>query len=123
MSATEELRRMLDERGVEWTESDSKYVKETCWPFMGELTAMFVEFDNGETRFSCDHWCFTPEQAIAATLGGGECEMVTSGTPCDGNTDKACTSCGAYNIGEYYDGNSHIAVAKFCPECGKAVKR
>ena len=65
-------------------------------------------------------------QAIAdelnATLGGGECEMVTSGTPCDGNTDKACTSCGAYNIGEYYDGQGHIAAPKFCPECGAKVK-
>lgn len=60
------------------------------------------------------------------TDGGEECEMVTSGTPCEGNTDKQCTVCGAYNIGEYYDGQGHIAVPKFCPECGakvKAVKR
>lgn len=65
-------------------------------------------------------------QAIAdelnATLGGGECEMVTSGTPCEGNTDKTCTLCGAYNIGEYYDGQGHIAAPKFCPECGRQVK-
>lgn len=63
-----------------------------------------------------------PEQAIAAMLGNGECEMVTSGTPCEGNTDKACTACGAYNIGEFYDGQSHRAVPKFCPNCGRPVK-
>lgn len=53
----------------------------------------------------------------------GECEMVTSGTPSEGNTDKRCTACGAYNIGEYYDGLSHIASPRFCPNCGRAVKR
>ena len=68
-SATEKLRAMLDERGVEYTIDDAKSVKSTCWDFMGELSAMFAEFDNGETRFELDHWCFTPEQAVAATLG------------------------------------------------------
>ena len=75
MSATDELRRLLDERGVEWTANDGEHVKETCWPYMGELTAAFAEYDNGTTRFACDTWCFTPEQAIAATLGAGTCEM------------------------------------------------
>ena len=61
-SATDELRRMLDERGMEWTYGDGT-----------------VSFSDGK------HWChawaynddtmcvsmgyFTPEQAIAATLG------------------------------------------------------
>ncbi len=54
----------------------------------------------------------------AVELGSGTCEMVTSGTPCDGNTDVACTSCGAYNIGEYYDGHGHRSSPKYCPECG-----
>lgn len=69
MTATDELRRLLDERGVEYTTSDGEHVKETCWPYMGELTAAFAEYDNGTTRFACDTWCFTPEQAVAATLG------------------------------------------------------
>lgn len=74
-SATEELRRMLDERGVEWTANDGEYVKETCWTYMGELTAAFAEYNDGTTRFACDTWCFTPEQAIAATLGSGTCKV------------------------------------------------
>ena len=55
----------------------------------------------------------------------GECVMVTSGTPCAGNTDKRCTSCGASNIGEFYDGQGHIvATPRFCPNCGReAVER
>lgn len=66
---SKELRRLLDERGVEWTADDGEYVKETSWTYMGELTAAFAELGNGITRFACDTWCFTPEQAIAATLG------------------------------------------------------
>ena len=66
--------------------------------------------------------CDAIADELNAMLGGGECEMVTSGTPCDGNADKACTLCGAYNIGEYYDGQGHIAAPKFCPECGRRVK-
>ena len=69
MTATDELRRLLDKRGVKYRTYDRKYLKETCWPYMGELMAYFVEFDNGTTRFELVHWCFTPEQAIAATPG------------------------------------------------------
>ena len=75
MITTVRLRALLNERGVEWTANDGEYVKETCWSYMGELTAAFAEFDNGTTLFACDTWPFTPEQAIAATLGRGECEM------------------------------------------------
>ena len=70
MSATDELRRLLDERGTEHTD-------------LGGMT----EWTNG-----CGRVCraytrpepltvdvamlaVPPEQAIAATLGGGECEM------------------------------------------------
>ena len=67
--ATEELRARLVELGVEYTANDEKHVKETCWPYMGELMAVFAEYDNGTTRFACDTWCFTPAQAIAATVG------------------------------------------------------
>ena len=62
-------------------------------------------------------------ESLRERLQGGTCEMVTSGTPCEGNTDVACNCCGAYNIGEYYDGYGHRAAPKFCPECGRQVKR
>ena len=79
----------------------------------GELDCVILYDENSEY----ESMRFTPE------LGNGTCEMVTSGTPCEGNTDVACTCCGAYNIGEYYDGSGHRAAPKFCPECGRTVKR
>lgn len=105
--ATDELRRLLDERGVEWTANDGEHVKETCWPYMGELTAAFAEYDNGTTRFACDTWCFTPEQAIAATLGGGTCHNVST----TGNF--RCSECDAADLD--FDKPS------FCHGCGRRV--
>lgn len=126
-TATERLRVLLDERGVEWTANDGEHVKETCWPYMGELMAAFAEYDNGETRFACNTWCFTPEQAIAATLGSCNCsnnctnsertgtcrledfadvpfsvdyeiEGYDMGSSRDYATLAECSSCGAYVI-------------------------
>ena len=69
MSAIDELRRMLDERGVEWR-NGLKGVT-----FVGDWC--FVEYDNGKLAATCEP-VLTPEQAIAATLGDAftreECE-------------------------------------------------
>lgn len=108
MMATDELRRMLDERRVEWTANDSEYMKETCWAYMGELTAAFAEYNDGTTRFDCDTWCFTPEQAVEATLGLGTCKLTMNGT----NGCFGCSEC-LENI---------PPLANYCPNCGKAVK-
>ena len=75
--------------------------------------------DDWVCKVGIDYKSITDE--LNAALGG-ECEMVTSGTPCEGNTDKACTACGAYNIGEFYDEQSHRSAPKFCPNCGRTVK-
>ena len=115
--ATERLRALLDERGVEYEAESIAFSNCLTW---GENDCYsYTEYQDGTVLRI---WDCTPEQAIAATLGCGECEMVTSGTPCEGNTDKACTACGAYNIGEFYDEQSHRAVPNFCPNCGRRVK-
>ena len=74
MTATEELRRMLDERGVEW------------WP-MHDVEAGYyqdrdTEFVIDGKKYTAHEWGgrltvygLTPEQAIAATLGRGTCHM------------------------------------------------
>ena len=69
-SATEELRRLLDERGVEWRESVNVAncvftIYES--PTFGEVAAM----DNDGTLYfhELNGIDVTPEQAIAATLG------------------------------------------------------
>ena len=83
MSATDELRRMLDERGVEWGNVrndgyESDYL--TKWQINGIQGHAFVtvtEWPGGLTLETFQR-CPTPEQAIAATLGNGTCKVESS---------------------------------------------
>lgn len=74
MSATEELRRQLDERGVEWTSPsglNSSFADSIT--FIGDI-AVISEIDGSDLlRINFDG---TPEQAIDATLGRGECDRL-----------------------------------------------
>ena len=76
MSATDKLRRMLDERGVRYLKDDGESIRATKWKARKQGAflehAMFVEYANGETDFTFPSSAVTPEQAIAATLGGGK---------------------------------------------------
>lgn len=71
MTATDELRRMLDERGVEWKDA-------TPVPSMKQWKTSFTSFTGEEVSLGCydePKWIMgtmvfhTPEQAIEATLG------------------------------------------------------
>lgn len=72
MTASEELRRMLDELGVEW------------WPLSGDMTECVVDdvrikyrqVGRGLIVSTCTEGTMKPEQAIAATLGRGECHKL-----------------------------------------------
>lgn len=125
MTATDSLRAMLDGRVVEWTAYDSEYIKETCWTYMGELTAAFTEYYDGTTRFDCDTWCFTPAQAIEATLGAGTCH-----DKCSRFNAWVCSECNATvllifdDFGEpSYSVDGIADVPHFCPNCGAKVVR
>lgn len=61
-TATERLRAMLDERGVEWTASGT----DTCWTSADGYPMRAWDTTNG-THMRVTG--LTPEQAIAATLG------------------------------------------------------
>ena len=63
---TELLRKGLTEHGIEWKSGFDGVT------FVGDWC--FVEYDNGRLAATCES-VLTPEQAIAATLGGGECEV------------------------------------------------
>jgi len=65
MTATEELRRMLDERGVEWR---GGLPTETMVEADG-LDLLYVALPDGRVRAFIRNY-LTPEQAIEATLGG-----------------------------------------------------
>lgn len=71
MTATDILRRLLDERGVEWEDSSDENVLHTTW---NDMECWFNEFPDGWTAWGMAKRG-TPEQAIDATLGRGTCEV------------------------------------------------
>lgn len=71
MSTTEVLRRMLDERGVEWGANDTYRLLVTSWKDASGHSWAFMEHRDGSfSKLTAYH--LTPEQAIAATLGRGK---------------------------------------------------
>ena len=112
MSATDELRRLLDERGVEWWQSANTLgCVFTRWYsplFSDEVVAM----ENGEEGLVLFDHFVTSEQAIDATLGRGTCRDV-------GRYAFVCSVCGWAS-----DEPHHVFGGfwpKYCPECGRAV--
>ena len=134
MTATDELRSLLDERGIEWNGFEpNPWVKTTSWnidasdPKYG-VEAGFDEFDDGVTllRF----WNATPEQSIDATLGAGTCHNASKVMDEHGQARFACSECGAWIDSrmlwnpEYRNGESpwvNDCKLNFCPNCGRKV--
>ena len=107
MSATEELRRMLDERGVEWRDASDENVLHTTW---NDMKCWFNEFPDGWTAWGMS-MRGTPEQAIAATLGGGECEMEWVSDWMGWH----CKACDSLRLG------LPDQKPNYCPNCGAKV--
>ena len=123
MTATDELRRLLDERGVEWHCVDMRTGEErsniTEWnvPNAGWVEATEL---GGHLTYS---WHMgekpTPEQAIEATLGRGTCRAVSMR-----ERDKrpylhdelVCSECGCQLAHEF----GHVW-QRYCPNCGRRV--
>ena len=109
MSATDELRRMLDERGVGYKDRDmfGKHVLHWGEPLRG---AMFT--DGGEwTELVVEN--ATPAQAIDATLGREMCRRVLykpTGV-------LVCSECGA-GMPRQLDKYCYL---HYCPNCGRKV--
>lgn len=112
-SATETIRAMLDERGVEWTEPNNKARSHTTYWTAGFLRCIAVEFNDGMVSIASSSGDITPEQAIEATLGRGECKW----EPADFITEGEWwnTSCGESFTWEPY------GTPNYCPNCGRAV--
>lgn len=102
MTATEELRRMLDERGVRWTACSKAAIDNQT--FCRGHT--YTEFQAGLMVSD-----LTPEQAIEATLGRGTCHDESGGDPCV----FACSCCGTA-----YDHPEDQTIT-YCPNCGRRV--
>ena len=119
MTATDELRAMLDERGVEWQKpKDIMSRIKTVWrdgPW--EYTA--IETSGGEFSVYVEHrYWLTPAQAVE--LGRGECHDKNGFDP---ELGFECTVCGAmvdtYMVTPMEIG--HVRQFAYCPLCGRRV--
>ena len=124
MSATERLRELLDERGVEWSSPsglNSRFADSIT--FIGN-GAVVSEIDGSDLlRINFDG---TPEQAVEATLGRGTCRSV-----CNSVSEFACSECGFrcdltswISLFDSDDGrhrHHHHGMPSYCPNCGRKV--
>lgn len=111
-SATDELRRLLDERGVlhgyvepdcVWWEGDEGIAYEAIEVYvLDEPSGYFAVRD------------LTPAQAIDATLGRGTCHETIIN-----HHWRGCGSCGY--IWEFMYGIGKCERPRYCPNCGRAV--
>ena len=126
MTATEELRRMLDERGVEWETTGWPAECQTFYEAGGVgYIAIGLDDELGDSRMRvCLEEYMTPAQVIEATLGRGTC-CDTEGS----GRDFCCSECGArlyIDTGDTYtmiaaDEHTIIKHPNFCPNCGREV--
>lgn len=106
MTTTDELRRLLDERGVEHYDGTEM----TLW--LKDGMGYRASADEGISGYIHLHlWCTTPEQAIAATLGTGTCHEIE-----DEDTGFiVCSECGAVHDESY--------TAYYCWCCGRRIEQ
>ena len=112
-SATERVRELLDERGVEWTEPTDEY-----WELLGGMPTRNYVTIIGEkcVEEALDGtlvvYRLTPEQAIAAALGRGTCKYVGEDADNIAGIVFRCSKCG--NV-------EWPRPRNYCPECGRRV--
>ena len=107
MTATDELRRMLDERKADYRVSATGYSID-----IGPYITAYA--NRSDTTLDVSLRQVTPEQAIAATLGTGTCRRIRGHRSyrTQGGYRIECSECG-YGLA---DRRYH-----FCPNCGKKV--
>lgn len=116
-SSTQVLRRLLDERGVEWR---GGLPTETMVEADG-LDLLYVALPDGRVRAYIRNY-LTPEQAVEATLGRGTCRPIISDnlTESEGTGDAwaDCSECG-HLLCVLTDPSSQMP--NYCPWCGARV--
>jgi len=120
-SATEELRRLLDERGAEWIELvGHPVVVGTAWYDRDGCSCAALEHaDDVPDGMLSVHANLTPEQAIAETLGAGTCEV-------DATIKWDWDRCEPYWEHELSCGHTVTTMEPepphYCPNCGRRVE-
>ena len=116
-SATERLRALLDERGVEWrrTPHYSSESQDNETVFAGDGIEWYAnDHLNGRLGLRALRYEVTPEQAVAATLGRGKCRITDNGP---WGYPYVCSACGAS-----FDPDVNNGEFNYCPNCGRKVK-
>ena len=99
MTATDELRRLLDERGVKYYDMQTRGIYEA--------------FEQTDGLIEIDAFDLTPEQAIAATLGRAKAKSHPYGyEPDTGAFDATRCECGCIND----------ISATYCNDCGGEIE-
>ena len=115
LTATERICEQLEAAGVSFVRSE-QIIEGTYWGvtwFVGETK---FEFRENDMRTDLIAFNATPEQAVAATLGAGECEPIIEPWACAPNKyDAYCGNC------KYPLGDGKIKPWNFCPNCGAKV--
>lgn len=116
MTATDELRRMLDERGVEWHGDIATY-----WRDADAVESLFAD-----NALDVSLYAVSPEQAIEATLGRGTCRNLIAHM--QGQMPMLhCEECGCtttLNVpsdGAGYIGETAMDWPLYCANCGRRV--
>lgn len=114
MTATDELRRLLDERGVEYDDSFG------ATEFHGDCGSVVVAFNSKKKdAILYVNAYLTPEQAVEATLGRGTCHDKNGRNRRMG---FECTVCGVMcsdcDMLDMSEGFTHF---RYCPSCGRKV--
>lgn len=121
MSATDELRRLLDERGVPYVSdvtAAGKY-QHTSWRDEDYREVYTVDFGERKLLFRGD---LTPAQVIDATLGRGTCH--SANVTEYAWDDFECSECGwvTWNFVMEHEGCGTVQQPRYCPNCGRKVK-
>lgn len=109
MTATEKLRALLDERGVEYRKRKDQKGTSICdvtwWGEPGDCE--YIDFGMGRSKFVA--FDLTPEQAVAATLGSHE---------------RTCEYCkdGKFDGQVVMMSNHGWQRINCCPNCGRRMK-
>lgn len=112
-SSTQILRRLLDERGVEWWNETDPKPQGVTMAHVDEQLIEYHENVNGSIGYHVYNMHdLTPAQAVEATLGRGTTTRHGKFRTKYGRSAPCCECCG-YGIG---DARWH-----YCPSCGAEV--
>ena len=123
-TATDVLRRLLDERGVEWENSKPYGAKAVTRFKVNDVWLRYVEYGDYQWLDYHENEPLTPEQAIVATLGSCNCSDNCTNSErtetCHEIEDEdtgfiVCSECGAVHDESY--------TAYYCWCCGRRIEQ